>query len=165
MNKLANLRGLCIAINKQASFKDTQQSSLGEVLGSITGPAVAGIGTGLLANKALGMDLPQSLIAGGAAALASPLLGTTLAALSPNRTAEEQQIHDQQYHGLLNTLIPGLAQFNQIQRIKADKDGISSSSVTVSNSIDGTLKDEYASKPVVKNKNLTNDWSDEDDDF
>lgn len=138
------------AMNKQAAGRDTQAASLSEILGGVTAPAISGIAAGVLANKKLGLSPMKSALLGIGTSIATPLMGMTAAALTPNRTLQEQADHDTGHHGLLNALIPGYAQFNQVQRANMIA-GNAQSLKQIDQAMTAATGSGY-DKPEVKNK-------------
>lgn len=138
------------AMNKQAAGRDTQAASLSEILGGVTAPAISGIAAGVLANKKLGLSPMKSALLGIGTSIATPLMGMTAAALTPNRTLQEQADHDTGHHGLLNAIIPGYAQFNQVQRANMIA-GNAQSLKQIDQAMTAATGSGY-DKPEVKNK-------------
>lgn len=155
------------AMNKQAAGRDTQAASLSEILGGVTAPAISGIAAGVLANKKLGLSPMKSALLGIGTSIATPLMGMTAAALTPNRTLQEQADHDTGHHGLLNALIPGYAQFNQVQRANMIA-GNAQSLKQIDQAMTAATGSGY-DKPEVKNKASVGSGSsmelDDEDDY
>lgn len=155
------------AMNKQAAGRDTQAASLSEILGGVTAPAISGIAAGVLANKKLGLSPMKSALLGIGTSIATPLMGMTAAALTPNRTLQEQADHDTGHHGLLNAIIPGYAQFNQVQRANMIA-GNAQSLKQIDQAMTAATGSGY-DKPEVKNKASVGSGSsmelDDEDDY
>lgn len=97
---------------------------MSEIAGGITAPLLAGGAAGLIANKKFGLDTTNSVLVGGGTAMLAKLLGIAAAGMAPTRTVAEQATQDMESSALTNLLVPGIAQFNQVQRAKITSDKI-----------------------------------------
>lgn len=159
MGKIAALQQFEADMKKQAAGIESQKASLSEIAGGITAPLLAGGAAGLIANKKFGLDTTNSVLVGGGTAMLAKLLGIAAAGMAPTRTVAEQATQDMESSALTNLLVPGIAQFNQVQRAKITSDKIP----TLKQQDEQMVQQE--SKPVVQNTPLESDDLMDDEDI
>lgn len=159
MGKIAALQQFEADMKKQAAGIESQKASLSEIAGGITAPLLAGGAAGLIANKKFGLDTTNSVLVGGGTAMLAKLLGIAAAGMAPTRTVAEQATQDMESSALTNLLVPGIAQFNQVQRAKITSDKIP----TLKQKDEQMAQQE--SKPVVQNTPLESDDLMDDEDI
>lgn len=107
------VRSYLDSLTKRAS----RERKTNEATGGVTAPLLTAALAGLAA-KAMGAGNGTALGAAGVAGVAAPLVGTALAATRPVRAQAEQDRIDAEGSGWENWLVPGLAQYNQVQRAR-----------------------------------------------
>lgn len=107
------VRSYLDSLTKRAS----RERKTNEATGGVTAPLLTAALAGLAA-KAMGAGNGTALGAAGVAGVAAPLVGTALAATRPVRAQAEQDRIDADGSGWENWLVPGLAQYNQVQRAR-----------------------------------------------
>lgn len=140
------------AVIKNAADLKAQSGIISETVGGLTGPVLAGLlGAGVAKHN--GADTKGTLIAGGLSALSAPLLGAAASAIAGSRTAEQQAEHDDAgSNNLLNTLLPGYAQFNALQRSKAVGDSVSTPLEQKPQVINQPLQEPLVGKPDTQSQ-------------
>lgn len=94
-----------------------------EGIGSITAPLLTAalLGGGA---KLMGASNGAALGAAGAGAIGAPLLGAAVSSFTPDRAQSEQSNIDADGNGWENIVVPGLAQYNMLQRARVLPDAL-----------------------------------------